>query len=47
MITRLQIMKAHTVLAAFVFPVAIIFMITGSLYTWSIRGSYSKTVHDI
>jgi hypothetical protein len=27
MITRLQIMKAHALLAAFIFPVAIMFMI--------------------
>jgi hypothetical protein len=47
MMTRLQVMKAHALLAAFVFPVAIMFMITGVLYTWGIKGSYSKTVYDI
>jgi hypothetical protein len=47
MITRLQIMKVHALLAAFIFPVAIMFMITGALYTWGIKGSYTKTVYDI
>jgi hypothetical protein len=47
MMTRLQVMKAHALLAAFVFPVAIMFMITGVLYTCGIKGSYSKTVYDI
>ena len=38
MVTRLQLMKVHTILAAFIFPVALMFMITGALYTWGIKG---------
>ncbi|MFT5707896.1 MAG: hypothetical protein ACI9ES_002198 [Oceanospirillaceae bacterium] len=47
MITRFQIMKAHALLAAFIFPVAIMFVLTGALYTWGLKGSYSKTIYDI
>ena len=47
MITRLQLMKVHALLAAFIFPVALMFMITGALYTWGIKGSYSNTVYHI
>jgi hypothetical protein len=32
---------------AFIFPIAIMFMITGALYTWGIKGSYAKTVYEI
>jgi hypothetical protein len=28
-------------LAAFIFPVALMFLITGSMYTWGIKGSYN------
>ena len=47
MITRMQLMKVHTVLAAFIFPVAIMFMITGALYTWGVKGSYSNEIYSI
>jgi len=32
-------------LAAFVFPVALMFLVTGSFYTWGIKGSYNSEVH--
>ncbi len=44
---RLTLIKIHMLLAAFIFPVALMFLITGGLYTWSIKGSYSNTVHRI
>jgi hypothetical protein len=40
-------MKVHAVLAAFIFPVALMFMITGALYTWGIKGGYTNEVYDI
>jgi hypothetical protein len=43
----MQIMKAHVLLAVFIFPVAIMFMITGAFYTWGIKGSYAETVYEI
>lgn len=44
---RMTLMKVHALLAAFIFPVAIMFMITGALYSWGIKGSYTNDVHDI
>jgi len=44
---RMLIMKAHALLAAFILPVALMFIITGSLYTWGQKGSYAKNVHEI
>lgn len=40
-------MKVHILLAAFILPVAAMFAITGSFYTWGIKGSYSNDVHEI
>ena len=47
MITRIQLMKIHAVLAAFTLPVAIMFMVTGALYTWGIKGSYTNEVYEV
>jgi uncharacterized iron-regulated membrane protein len=44
---RLQLMKVHALLAAFIFPVATMFLITGALYTWGIKGSYTNEVYAI
>lgn len=44
---RLTIMKIHALLAAFILPVAVMFAVTGSLYTWGIKGGYSDEVHTI
>lgn len=44
---RLQLMKVHALLAAFIFPVALMFMITGSLYTWGIKGNYFVESYEI
>lgn len=40
-------MTVHVLLAAFILPVAAMFAITGSFYTWGIKGSYSNNVHEI
>ena len=34
-------------LAAFVFPVAFMFLLTGGLYTWGVKGSYESESYDI
>ena len=44
---RLQLMKIHALLAAFILPVAVMFAITGALYSWGIKGSYTNEVHKI
>ena len=41
MIKRSTLMQAHMLLAAFVLPVAIMFLVTGGLYTWGEKGSYA------
>ncbi|HSG10981.1 MAG TPA: hypothetical protein VLB10_04445 [Gammaproteobacteria bacterium] len=40
MIQRNTLMRVHMLLAAFVLPVAIMFLVTGGLYTWGQKGSY-------
>ncbi len=40
-------MKTHAILAAFVFPVTIMLLVTGALYTWGIKGGYDTTVHEL
>jgi hypothetical protein len=44
---RKNLMNVHMLLAAFMFPVALMFLITGGLYTWGYKGSYNKTSYDI
>ncbi len=44
---RSTLMKAHALLAAFILPVAIMFFVTGALYTWGIKGDYDTTIHEI
>lgn len=45
MIQRSTLMRVHMLLAAFILPVAIMFAVTGGLYTWGQKGSYvSETV---
>lgn len=40
-------MNAHVLLAAFILPVAIMFFVTGALYTWGIKGSYVTDPYEI
>lgn len=44
---RSVLMKAHAILAAFILPIAVMFFVTGALYTWGIKGEYDTTVHEI
>ncbi|KGD60156.1 hypothetical protein T9A_02729 [Alcanivorax jadensis T9] len=44
---RMKLMKAHALLAAFIFPAAIMFMVTGALYTWSVKGGYKNDVYEV
>ena len=44
---RLQLMKIHALLAAFILPTVIMFAVTGSLYTWGIKGSYTDDVYEV
>ncbi len=37
---RVFLVKLHMALAAFILPVALMFFITGALYTWGEKGSY-------
>lgn len=47
MINRMKLMKFHALLAAFILPVATMFMVTGALYTWGIKGSYTNDIYEI
>jgi len=42
---RLVLMKVHAFLGIFILPAAIIFLVTGALYTWGVKGNYDITVH--
>lgn len=44
---RSTLMKAHALLAAFILPVAIMFFVTGALYTWGIKGDYDTATHEV
>jgi hypothetical protein len=46
-INRTILIKVHLLLASFIFPVALMFIVTGAFYTWGIKGSYSSEVHMI
>lgn len=45
--SRPAVIKVHMLLAAFVFPAALMFLVTGGFYTWGIKGNYVNTVHNI
>lgn len=42
MISRYQIMRAHMLLAGFLLPIAIIYFVSGALYTLDIKGHVEK-----
>ncbi len=44
---RMTLTKIHLLLAAFMFPVALMFLVTGGLYTWRFKGSYVSTSSDV
>lgn len=41
------LVKTHIVLAAFIFPVALMFFITGALYSWGIKAGYHVQKYNI
>jgi hypothetical protein len=45
--TRATLTKIHMLLAAFIFPVAVMFLVTGSLYTWGIKGTYESQQYEV
>lgn len=44
---RALLMKIHMLLAAFMLPVAIMYPVTGALYTWGIKGNYETNKFQI
>ena len=44
---RQLLMKIHMLLAAFMLPVAIMYPVTGALYTWRIKGNYETTSYQL
>jgi hypothetical protein len=44
---RTNLMKIHMLLAAFMLPVALMFLVTGGLYTWGIKGGYETTSIEV
>ncbi|MGI9264044.1 MAG: hypothetical protein ACR2QU_03880 [Gammaproteobacteria bacterium] len=44
---RNSLMKLHMLMATFMLPVALMFLITGALYTWGIKGHYDTTEHEL
>jgi len=44
---RALLMKIHMLLAAFMLPVAIMYPVTGALYTWGVKGDYETNKFQI
>lgn len=44
---RATLTKLHLLLAAFLFPAAVMFLVTGGLYTWEIKGEYDVQKYDL
>ena len=40
MMNRALLVRLHVLLAAFMLPAFLMFLVTGALYTWGIRGEY-------
>jgi hypothetical protein len=47
MVDRATLTRWHMLLAAFIFPAILMFLVTGGFYTWGIKGSYQDSVHDV
>ncbi len=46
-LNRSTLMNMHALLAAFILPAAIMFLLTGALYTWGIKGDYETTTYEL
>jgi hypothetical protein len=44
---RATLTQVHLLLATFMFPVALMFLVTGGLYTWDIKGDYASQAHTV
>jgi hypothetical protein len=44
---RATLTRIHLLLASFLFPVALMFLLTGGLYTWGFKGSYETDVIEL
>jgi len=46
-INRLFLMQVHLILATFIFPIALMFLVTGTLYTLGVKGGYDTQVYTL
>jgi hypothetical protein len=46
-INRLFLMQVHLILATFIFPIALMFLVTGTLYTLGVEGGYDTQVYTL
>lgn len=47
MINRFQVMQAHTLLAGFLLPLALLYFVSGALYTLGIKGHIKKQSYTL
>lgn len=47
LLARSTLTKLHLLLATFMFPVAFMFLLTGGLYTWDVKGSYDSHIYPV
>ena len=46
-LSHVVLLRTHIILAAFMFPVATMFLVTGALYTWGFVGAYEEIEVDL
>jgi len=46
-LTRLQLMQAHALVAAFIILAAVMFMTTGAFYAWGVKGTHINEVYEV
>ncbi len=44
---RKVLVKIHILVAGFIFPVLFMFLLTGALYTWGVKGGYDSKNYDV
>lgn len=47
MTDRLTLVRLHALLAVFICPAVMMFLVTGALYTWGIKGGYDTQQYEI
>ena len=45
--THAKLIRWHMLTAAFLFPAILLFLATGALYTWGIKGDYASAEYDV